>query len=89
MKVKVMEAFALGTPVVTTAEGVEGIPAQDGVHAGICEDDPGLIERTVELLNNPSRQQAQCIKARQLLESYCSPRVTLEQIEQVYEAIVR
>jgi glycosyltransferase involved in cell wall biosynthesis len=88
MKVKVMEAFALGTLVVTTPEGVEGIPAQDGVHAGICEDDLGLIERTVELLNSPSLQQVQRVKARHLLESYCSPQVTLEQIERVYNAIL-
>ncbi len=88
MKVKVQEAFALGTPVVTTSEGVEGIPAQDGIHAGICEDDQGLIERTVELLNNSSQKQVQRLKARQLLESYCSPQITIEQIEQVYDAMV-
>ncbi len=88
MKVKVQEAFALGTPVVTTSEGVEGIPAQDGIHAGICEDDQGLIERTVELLNNSSIQQVRRLKARQLLESYCSPQITIEQIEKVYDAVV-
>ncbi|MFQ4146235.1 glycosyltransferase family 4 protein [Chlorogloeopsis sp. ULAP02] len=84
MKVKVMEAFALGTPVVTTSDGVEGIPALDGVHAGICEDDQGLIERTVELLNNSSLQQKRRVQARKLLENYCSPQVTIEQIERVY-----
>ncbi|MEH1899534.1 MAG: glycosyltransferase family 4 protein [Nostoc sp.] len=87
MKVKVMEAFALGTPVVTTSNGIEGIPAYDGVHAGICEDDQGLIERTVELLNNPSLQQERRLKSRKLLESYCSPQITVAQIEQVYQAM--
>ena len=87
MKVKVMEAFALGTPVVTTSDGVEGIPAQDSIHAGICEDDEGLIDRTVELLNNPSLQQKRRINARHLLENYCSPKVTVEQIERIYQAI--
>jgi polysaccharide biosynthesis protein PslH len=88
MKVKVMEAFALGTPVVTTAEGVEGLPAQDGVHAGICEDDAGLIDRTVELLNNQQQRQAQRMHARHLLENYCSPAVTIEQVNQVYQSIL-
>lgn len=86
MKVKVMEAFALGTPVVTTIDGVEGIPAEDGVHAGICEEDEGLIARTVELLQNPSLQDEMRFKARQLLENYCSPKVTVEQIEQIYRS---
>lgn len=87
MKVKIMEAFALGTPVVTTPDGVEGIPACDGIHAGICKDDQGLIERTVELLNNPSLQQVRRLKARQILESYCNPQITVRQIEKVYQAM--
>ncbi|MEH1928092.1 glycosyltransferase family 4 protein [Nostoc sp.] len=87
MKVKVMEAFALGTPVVTNSDGVEGIPAQDSIHAGICKNDEGLIDRTVELLNNPNLRQERRIKARQLLESYCNPQITVEQIDQVYQAI--
>jgi glycosyltransferase involved in cell wall biosynthesis len=88
MKVKILEAFALGTPVVTTPEGVEGIPAQDGFHAGISVDDPGLIERTVELLKEPSIQQVRRVNARQLLERYCSPQVTIEQIEQLYYSML-
>ncbi|GAC1492822.1 MAG: hypothetical protein NVS2B14_05680 [Chamaesiphon sp.] len=87
MKVKVLEAFALGTPVVTTSEGVEGIPAQDGIHAGICEDDQGLVERTVKLLNNPALQQIQRLNARQLLDKYCNSQRTVAQVEQVYYAI--
>ncbi|NET73645.1 MAG: glycosyltransferase family 4 protein [Sphaerospermopsis sp. SIO1G2] len=88
MKVKVMEAFALGTPVVTTSEGVEGIPAEDGIHAGICEDDQGLIDRTVELLNNPNLRQERRVKARELLEFYCSPQVTVGRIEQIYQSMI-
>jgi polysaccharide biosynthesis protein PslH len=87
MKVKVMEAFALGTPVVTTKEGVEGLPAQDGIHAGVCEEDAGLIERTVALLQDPNRQETQRRHARSLLELHCSPQATVTQVETVYQAI--
>ena len=56
MKVKILESFGFGVPVVTTSEGVEGLPAVDGVHAGVCEDDAGLIDRAVELFaTQPSR----------------------------------
>jgi glycosyltransferase involved in cell wall biosynthesis len=88
MKVKVMEAFALGTPVVTTGEGVEGIPARDRVHAGICEDDRGLIDRTVELLTDRLRSQQLRFNARKLLEDHCRPGVTVGQIEKIYTQIV-
>jgi polysaccharide biosynthesis protein PslH len=88
MKVKVMEAFALGTIVVTTSEGVEGMPAIDRIHAGICEDDRGLIDRTVELLTDRLLSQQMRLKARQLLEEHCTPTVTVSQIEEIYTQII-
>ncbi|HWZ46209.1 MAG TPA: glycosyltransferase family 4 protein [Candidatus Saccharimonadales bacterium] len=84
MKVKVLEAFAWGTPVVTTSTGVEGLPARDGVHAGIAEDDLGLIERTISLLRNSATREHQCAAARELVENYCSPGCTLDALEAVY-----
>jgi glycosyltransferase involved in cell wall biosynthesis len=87
MKVKVMEAFALGVPVVTTAEGVEGIPARDGVHAGICEDDAGLADRAVRLLTDRATAERQRTAARALLEQHCGPGPTLDALERVYERI--
>jgi glycosyltransferase involved in cell wall biosynthesis len=89
MKVKVLEAFALGVPVVTTAEGVEGIPAEDGVHAGVCEDDEGLVTRTVELLRDPCRQNRQRAAARALVERHCGPGPTVDAVEAVYSRVTR
>ncbi len=88
MKVKVMEAFALGTPVVTTWEGVEGLPARDGVEAGIADDDRGLIDRTVALLGDRGRRVLQRIEARRLIEDHCGPGVTLDRVEAVYDRVV-
>lgn len=85
MKVKVLEALASGVPIVTTSEGVEGLPAHDGVHAGICEDDAGLVERTVQLLNDVARQNRQRAAGRALVERHCGPQSTLDAIEAVYE----
>lgn len=88
MKVKVMEAFALGVPVVTTAEGVEGLPAVDGEHAGVCEDDAGLIDRTVALLSDPALCDRRRHAARAMLESTCAPDPVLDRLEQVYATIL-
>jgi glycosyltransferase involved in cell wall biosynthesis len=87
MKVKVLEAFALGVPVVTTAEGVEGIPAEDGVHAGVCEDDEGLAARAVALLLDPARQNRQRAAARALVERHCGPGATLDAVERLHAAV--
>jgi glycosyltransferase involved in cell wall biosynthesis len=88
MKIKILEALALGIPVVTTREGVEGLPASDGIHAGICDDDAGLIERTVRLLRDPCACNRQRDQGRLLLERHCGPKSTVDAIEAIYERIL-
>ena len=88
MKVKVLEAFAYGVPVVTTSDGVEGIPAQDGVHVGLCDEDAGLIERTVRLLGDRASQERQRRAARQLVERCCNPETALDAVERCYAELL-
>ena len=87
MKVKVLEAFALGIPVVTTTDGIEGIPCKDGVHAGVSDSDAGLIDRTVILLRDMERRQQQRLAARELLQAHCGPVSTISRVERMYEQI--
>jgi glycosyltransferase involved in cell wall biosynthesis len=89
MKVKILEAFAYGVPVVTNSEGVEGLPAQDGVHAGICDDDTGLVECTIALLNERELQEQRRRAARPLLETHCSPNVVLNRLERCYADLLK
>lgn len=88
MKMKILESLAFGIPVVTTSEGAEGIPAKDMVHMGLCEDDAGLIERTVRILNNPDLQEKLRTQGRELLASHCGEDTTVEQIEQIYDKML-
>jgi glycosyltransferase involved in cell wall biosynthesis len=44
VRVKIIEAFALGLPVVSTALGIEGLGAVDGVHAVIVDRPDQLPE---------------------------------------------
>jgi glycosyltransferase involved in cell wall biosynthesis len=89
MKVKILEAFAYGSPVVTTPDGVEGLPAVDGIHAGVATADEALIARTVALLGDRERQERQRQAARALVETYCSPSKVLPIVEQCYEDLLR
>lgn len=89
MKVKILEAFALGVPVVTNEDGIEGLPAKDGMHAGICNDDTGLVERAVAALLNPEYWRQQSIAARELVETHCNPASVVNSLESVYSQILK
>lgn len=89
MKVKILESFAYGVPVVTNSEGVEGLPVVDGLHAGVCQDDEGLIDRAVNLLNDREAQNRQRAAARDLLVSHCGPGPTVDAVERVYSNILK
>lgn len=88
MKIKILEAMGFGIPVVTTSEGSEGLPAVDGVHMGLCEDDEGLIERTVNLLTSIDQQNKVRKEARKLLENHCSPQNTVDQVVDFYRKMM-
>jgi glycosyltransferase involved in cell wall biosynthesis len=88
MKIKIQEAMAYGVPVVTTSEGVEGLPALEYVHAGIADDDAGLIDRTVRLLEEKDLQNSLRKAARELIETHCDPVATVASIEALHSRII-
>ncbi|MCC6137745.1 MAG: glycosyltransferase family 4 protein [Bdellovibrionaceae bacterium] len=88
MKIKILESLAFGIPVVTTSEGSEGLPAEDMVHMGICEDNAGLIERTVQILKNPNLQESLRKNGRELATQHCGEETTVTQIEDIYKKML-
>ncbi|MCM8808403.1 MAG: glycosyltransferase, partial [Candidatus Omnitrophica bacterium] len=52
IKVKIIEAMALGVPVVTTSVGVQGINVKNGVHLFVEDDPKNFAKYVVELLKN-------------------------------------
>jgi glycosyltransferase involved in cell wall biosynthesis len=53
-RLKILESLALGTPVVSTAKGAEGLAARDGQHLVIAEQPAEFAERVVSLLRSPA-----------------------------------
>jgi glycosyltransferase involved in cell wall biosynthesis len=68
MRIKILEAFALGSPVVSTSLGAEGIEAADGEHLLIRDDPRGFADAVVEVLTNPGLRLELAGKARTLVE---------------------
>lgn len=64
-RLKILEAFAAGLPVVSTAVGAEGIDATPGTEIVIAER-PDMATAIVELLADPPRADRIATAARQL-----------------------
>jgi len=56
-RMKIIDYFACGVPVVSTTKGIEGIPARVGLEAFIDDDWDVLADHIVQLLNNPRAHQ--------------------------------
>jgi polysaccharide biosynthesis protein PslH len=87
MKIKVMEAMAFGVPVVTTAEGVEGLSVEPGVHAHVAEDDDLLADRMVDLLRDRSAALRMRDAARALIVDRYNPRVVVDGMINIYREV--
>jgi glycosyltransferase involved in cell wall biosynthesis len=67
-RLKVLEAMAMGRPVVSTSLGCEGIAVVDGQHA-LVADDPSTFARTVlQVLGDPALASRLGSNGRHLVE---------------------
>jgi polysaccharide biosynthesis protein PslH len=64
-RLKILEAFAAGLPVVSTAVGAEGIAAQPGTHFALAER-PAFAEATAGLLADRAAASRMAERAREL-----------------------
>jgi glycosyltransferase involved in cell wall biosynthesis len=87
-KLKIMEAMAIGRPVVTTTMGLEGIPAVDGRDL-LVRDEPGpFAEAILQLLDHPSMAATMGRTARELIERMYSWDAAVKSLEQCYRVAV-
>lgn len=66
-RLKVLEAMAAGTPVISTTLGAEGLMVSDGSDIILADSPAQLIEASVTLDENSSRWQEIVINARKLV----------------------
>jgi glycosyltransferase involved in cell wall biosynthesis len=83
-RLKILEALASGTPVVSTRVGAEGLHLEAGRHLTVVEDIDALAPALVEAVRAPEavREQAEAGR-RRVLERYDWD-VLAEQLEQVW-----
>jgi GT2 family glycosyltransferase len=64
VRVKLLEAFAAGMPVVSTRVGAEGLARQDGEFCLLADDAEGFASRVAALLEDPARAAQMAARAR-------------------------
>ena len=86
-KVKVLEAMALGVPVVTTAPGAEGVLPNDGVM--VVDDDAGLALAAASLLGDVERRGALGAAARAAFDVHHAPAPATLPLVALFERLTR
>ena len=86
MRVKILEAFARGLPVVSTTVGAEGIDVRDGEHLLTADEPEAFARAVITVLTEPDRSAALAQAARELVEARYDWRTALSRLDQVYPA---
>jgi glycosyltransferase involved in cell wall biosynthesis len=68
-RLKILEAFAVGRPVVSSAKGAEGIDALEGEHLLIRETPESMAAAVIDLWNRPVLRTTLCRNALELVRA--------------------
>jgi glycosyltransferase involved in cell wall biosynthesis len=68
-RLKILEAMALGTPVVSTPKGAEGLAVEHGTHLLIADTPRDFARQTVRLLQDTVLRRGLAERALQLVQS--------------------
>jgi len=88
-RLKILEAMALGRPVVSTSIGCEGLDVVDGKHLLIADDPERFAEKTVRLLKDRALYQRIVADARQLAVTRYDWDVIAGQLLDVYSEMTQ
>ena len=87
-RLKILEAMALGRPVVSTTIGCEGLEVVDGEHIYIADTPEKFAEKTVRLLRDRRSYQRMRTNGRQLVEARYSWDEIAQRLMEVYEEVI-
>jgi len=89
VRVKLLEAFAAGIPVVSTRVGAEGLTSKDGEVCALADDPAGFATRVVALLRDPEKAAAMAERARTEVEANWDMAVITRRLVDGYRELVR
>nr|WP_240895067.1 glycosyltransferase [Kineococcus siccus] len=87
-RIKVLEAFAHGVPVVTTSLGCEGLGVEAGVHALVADDADGLAAACARVLRDEALAARLSVAARRLHAEHFRPELATQAVAEVLRAVL-
>ena len=88
-RLKILEAFAAGLPVISTRIGAEGLDVEDVVHLTVVEDIEGMAPAIVANLKNPMPGLAQAQRGRKLVEGEYDWQILSNRLDKIWIRTVR
>ena len=85
-RLKVLQAFAIGVPVVSTSRGVEGLGVQPGEHVLCAETVGAFVQHLLHVWRDPSLASRLAARARSLLVERYSWQVVRPAIRRAVES---
>jgi GT2 family glycosyltransferase len=89
VRVKLLEAFASGIPVVSTQIGAEGLARKDGEFCALADQPEEFANKVIEVLNCPEKTRAMTGRARAEVEANWDMPVLTRRLEESYRAVLR
>lgn len=86
-RLKILEALAVGRPVVTTSIGCEGLAVTDGEHLRIADGEEAFAQAICEILADPTGTAAMVRRGRQLVEEQYGWERIAAQLRKVYAGL--
>jgi GT2 family glycosyltransferase/glycosyltransferase involved in cell wall biosynthesis len=88
IRVKLLEAFASGIPVVSTTLGAEGLARRDGEFCALADDPRAFAESVIRVLEDPVFAQDLAARARHEVETNWDIAVTTARLVEKYRALI-
>ena len=84
VRVKILEAMAMGIPVISTTIGCEGLAVRDGEHLLIADTPETFAQACTRLLHDQELAQRLAQNARRLVFEEYNAKTTLQKLDVVY-----
>jgi glycosyltransferase involved in cell wall biosynthesis len=89
VRVKLLEAFAAGMPVVSTYVGAEGLASMDGEICGLADDPERFAERVLGAMEEPGKAAEMARRAREFVRENRDMRTMTGRLVECYQSEVK